>query len=140
MELQLLHDFLKSGKTQKTFAKESGMPINSLATKLTKQLRKLEKTKVINLSDYVKNKQSILTVEVRNKSEMWLRAIEAYNNEMREIETQKKLSERHHFSFDEVTQISRWFDKLKAQNPDLVEGADRQLYSKIQEIIQNTII
>jgi hypothetical protein len=137
MELQLLHDFLKSGKTQKDFAKESGMPVNSLGTKLTKQLRKLEKTKVINLSDYVKDKQSILTVEIRNKSEMWLRAIEAYNSEMRKIEAREKLSEKYYFSFDEVAQFSKWFNRMNAQTQYLAEETDMRLYARIQEIIQN---
>jgi hypothetical protein len=137
MELQLLHDFLKSGKTQKAFAEESGMPINSLAKQLTKQLRKLEKTSVINLTDYVKNKQSILIVEVRRKNEMWLLAIEAYNREMKKIEARKVLSENYCFSFEEVARFSKWFDRMSAQTHYLAEESDTYLYAKIQKIINH---
>lgn len=79
MEFQLLYDFLKSGKTQKSFTQETGSSPGWTRDKLLKQLRQLERTKLIDLNDYVKNKHSILIVEVRNKREMWMRAIEAYN-------------------------------------------------------------
>lgn len=135
MEFQLLYDFLKSGKTQKAFAKEIKISVNSLASKLTKQLNKLEKTSIIKLDDFVKNKHSILIVEVRSKREMWLQAIGAYNAEIKEIELQRKNSEKYHFSFDEITQISKWFNNLNTLNPELVEENDRQLFSKIIEIL-----
>ena len=136
VEFQLLNDFLKSDKTQKDFAKEINISVNSLASKLTKQLRTLEKTSIIKLDEYVKNKNSILIIEVKSKRKMWLQAIEAYNVEIKKIELQKKLSEKYYFSFDEVAHISKWFDILKVHTPDLIEEADRQLYFKIQEINQ----
>jgi hypothetical protein len=136
VEFQLLNDFLKSEKTQKDFAKEINISVNSLASKLTKQLRTLEKTSIIKLDEYVKNKNSILIIEVKSKRKMWLLAIEAFNAEIKKIELQKKLSEKYYFSFDEATRISKWFDILKVHTPDLVEESDRQLYFKIQEINQ----
>jgi plasmid maintenance system antidote protein VapI len=136
VEFQLLNDFLKSGKTQKDFAKEINISVKSLASKLTKQLRTLEKTTIIKLDEYVENKHSILIIEVKSKRKMWLQAIEAYNVEIKKKELQKKLSEKYYFSFDEVTHISKWFDILKVHTPDLLEEADRQLYFKIQEINQ----
>jgi hypothetical protein len=79
MEFQLLYDFLKSGKTQKAFTQEAGGSPEWVRVKILKQLRQLERTKLIDLNDYVKDKHSILAVEVRKKRDMWMRAIEAYN-------------------------------------------------------------
>jgi len=137
MEFQLLYDFLKSGKTQKAFAKEINTSISSLRPKLNKQLHKLEKSPLIKLEDYVQNKHSILIVEVRSKREMWLQAIEAYNAESKKIEFQKKFSERYHFSFDEINQFSKWFNSLNTQTPDSIVEEDKQLYSKILTILEN---
>lgn len=74
-----MYDFLKSGKTQKAFTQEAGGSPDWVRVKILKQLRRLERTKLIDLNDYVKDKHSILAVEVRRKRDMWMRAVEAYN-------------------------------------------------------------
>lgn len=130
MEFQLLYDFLKSGKTQKAFTQETGSSPGWTRDKLLKQLRQLERTKLINLNDYVKNKHSILIVEVRNKREMWMRAIEAYN------ETYMILEERKPMSVDlsrgDIARLEHWYNALKTQNSEAITEEDQDLHSKLK--------
>lgn len=131
MEFQLLYDFLKSGKTQKAFILETGSSPGWTRDKLLKQLRQLERTKLIDLNDYVKNKHSILIIEVRNKREMWMRAIEAYNEAYMILEELKPMSVD--LSRVEIARLQHWYNTLQAQNSEAITEEDHQLHSKLEE-------
>lgn len=133
MEFQLLYDFLKSGKTQKAFAEECKISSSAMASKLTRQLQKLERTKIITLEEYVKNKNSILIVEVRSKRDMWRRAIEAYNEAIKSLAEQKS----YPFSIEEIKLFRQWFDTMKGLNPQNVGENDEQLNSKLQSYLKS---
>lgn len=131
MEFQLLFDFLKSGKTQKGFAEEYKISSSAMASRLTRQLQKLERTKVINLEEYVTNKNSILIVEVRSKRDMWISAIEAYNEAIKSLPNNKA----YLFSIEDIKLFRRWFDTMKDLNPQSAGENDERLNSKILEIL-----
>lgn len=130
MEFQLLYDFLKSGKTQKAFAEEYKISSSAMASKLTRQLQKLERTKIITLEEYVTNKNSILIVEVRSKRDMWIEAIEAYNEAIKSLPNNKT----YPFSIEEINLFMQWFDAMKDLNPQRIRENDEQLNSKLQSI------
>lgn len=130
MEFQLLYDFLKSGKTQKSFTQETGSSPGWTRDKLLNQLRQLERTKLIDLDDYVKNKHSILIVEVRNKREMWMRAIEAYNVAYMILEERKPMS--INLSRGEMARLQHWYNTLRTQNSGAITEEDQDLHSKLK--------
>ena len=131
MEFQLLYDFLKSGKTQKAFTQEAGGSPGWVRVKILKQLRKLERTKLIDLNDYVKDKHSILAVEVRRKRDMWMKAIEAYNEAYMILEESKPMS--IDLSRVEIARLQHWYNTLQAQNSEAITEEDHQLHSKLEE-------
>jgi hypothetical protein len=131
MEFQLLYDFLKSGKTQKAFTQEVGGSPDWVRVKILKQLRKLERTKLIDLNDYVKDKHSILAVEVRRKRDMWMKAIEAYNEAYMILEEQKPMS--IDLTRVEIARLQHWYNTLQAQNSEAITEEDHNLHSKLEE-------
>jgi len=130
MEFQLLYDFLKSGKTQKAFTQEAGGSPDWVRVKILKQLRRLERTKLIDLNDYVKDKHSILAVEVRKKRDMWMRAVEAYNEAYMILEEQKPMS--IDLNRVELARLQYWYNTLQAQNSEAITEEDYDLHSKLK--------
>jgi len=135
MEFQLLYDFLKSGKTQKSFAEEFKISSSSIASKLTRQLQKLERTKIIKLDDFISNKNSILIVEVRSKRDMWISAIDAYNEVIRSQAEQNL----YPFTIEEVGLFNQWFDTMKEFSPQSSSENDEQLNSKLLALLHESI-
>jgi len=81
MEFNLLKEFLNSGITQKDFAKTKSLSSAAIAYKLTRQMRRLLSTKVIDGESIICD-TSMIIYDVRRNKENWLKAINAYEERM----------------------------------------------------------
>ena len=77
MDFNLLKEFLTSDTTQKDFAKSKNLSSKAIARKLTREMRRLLLTRVINGRSIVCD-TSLFIYDVRRNKENWLKAIDAY--------------------------------------------------------------
>lgn len=77
MDLSLFKEFLLADMTQRDFAALKGMPSTTVATRCTKAMKHLLTTKIIDGKSIVKD-LSMITYDVRENRDNWLKAIEAY--------------------------------------------------------------
>lgn len=81
MNFNLLKEFLNSDITQKDFAKSKNLSSAAISHKLTKEMRMLLNTKVIDVKSIVCD-TSMIIYDVRRNKENWLKAINAYEQTM----------------------------------------------------------
>lgn len=81
MDFNLLKEFLNRDTTQKDFAKSKNLSSAVIAHKLTREMRRLLNTKVIDTKSIVCD-TSLFIYDVRHNKENWLRAINAYEQTM----------------------------------------------------------
>lgn len=81
MNFNLLKEFLNSNTTQKDFAKSKNLSSPAIAHKLTREMRRLLGTKVIDGESIVCD-TSMIIYDVRRNKENWLKAINAYEQTM----------------------------------------------------------
>ena len=77
MDFNLLKEFLNSNTTQKDFAKSKSLSSAAISHKLTRGMRRLLSTKVIDGESIVCD-TSMIIYDVRRNKENWLKAINAY--------------------------------------------------------------
>lgn len=81
MDFNLLKEFLNSDTTQKDFAKSKNLSSAVIAHKLTREMRRLLSTRVIDGQSIVCD-TSMIIYDVRRNKENWLKAITAYEQAM----------------------------------------------------------
>jgi hypothetical protein len=81
MDFNLLKNFLNSDTTQKDFAKLNNLSTAAMANKLTREMRRLLGTRVIDGESIVCD-TSMIIYDVRRNKENWLKAINAYEQKM----------------------------------------------------------
>jgi hypothetical protein len=81
MDFKLLKEFLNSDTTQKDFAQSKNLSSTAIAHKLTREMRRLLNTKVIDGESIVCD-TSMIIYDVRRNKENWLKAINAYEQTM----------------------------------------------------------
>jgi len=81
MDFKLLKEFLNSNTTQKDFAKSKNLSSAAIAHKLTREMRRILSTKVIDGKSIVCD-TSMIIYDVRRNKENWLKAINAYEQTM----------------------------------------------------------
>jgi hypothetical protein len=81
MEFNLLKEFLNSNSTQKDFAKTKNLSATAIAHKLTREMRRLLHTKVIEGESIICD-TSMIIYDVRRNKKNWLKAISAYEERM----------------------------------------------------------
>jgi DNA-binding MarR family transcriptional regulator len=129
MEFQLLYEFLKSGKTQKAFAKDINTSLGWTSMQLTRQLRRLERNELIDINKFLPTKHTFLIIEVRKKRDMWLQAIEAYNEAFDKLEYYKPVSIE--FTREELNRLKHWYSIIKEHNQLEITKIDQSIYSKL---------
>jgi len=78
MNFDLLREFLESDVTQKDFAKRKGISAAAMSTKLSKQMRKLLSTPIIDGKHIVKHTSTVIH-DVRHNKVLWIKAINEYD-------------------------------------------------------------
>ena len=81
MEFNLLKEFLNSNSTQKDFAKTKNLSATAISHKLTREMRRLLHTKVVDAQSIICD-TSMIIYDVRRNKENWLKAISAYEEIM----------------------------------------------------------
>ena len=81
MDFNLLKEFLNSNTTQKDFAKLKNLSSAVIASKLTREMRRLLYTSVIDGKSIICD-TSMIIYDVRRNKENWLKAINAYEQTM----------------------------------------------------------
>jgi len=81
MEFNLLKEFLNSNSTQKDFAKTKNLSDTAISHKLTREMRRLLHTKVVDAQSIICD-TSMIIYDVRRNKENWLKAISAYEERM----------------------------------------------------------
>ena len=82
MDFNLLKEFLNSDTTQKDFAKTKNRSAASIGNSLTKAMRRLLITRVIDGESIICD-TSMIIYDVRRNKENWLKAIDAYETKMK---------------------------------------------------------
>jgi len=81
MHFNNLNQFLQSGLSQKQFAISQGVGVTTMADRLTREMKRLLSTNVIEAKRIV-GEVSIHIDDVKRNRVNWLKAIEAYNQTM----------------------------------------------------------
>jgi hypothetical protein len=81
MHFNNLKQFLQSGLSQKRYAISQGVGITTMADRLTREMKRLLNTNVIEAKRIV-GEISIHIDDVKRNRANWLKAIEAYNQTM----------------------------------------------------------
>ncbi len=121
MEFTLLKEFLNSNTTQKDFAKTKNRSAASIGNSLTKAMRRLLITRVIDGESIICD-TSMIIYDVRRNKENWLKAIDAYETKMKtpvfaEMDN-RKISD---LTVSEFIDIIRGLSKLSKSNISYVE-------------------
>jgi len=81
MHFNTLKEFLESGLSQKQYAISQGVGITTMADRLTREMKRLLNTNVIEAKRIV-GEVSIHIDDVKRNRANWLKAIEAYDQTM----------------------------------------------------------
>jgi hypothetical protein len=81
MHFNTLKEFLQNGLTQNKYAKSKGWAVSSTADRMTREMKRLLNTNVIEAKRIV-GEVSIHIDDVKRNRANWLKAIEAYNQTM----------------------------------------------------------